>query len=312
MKSHALAPTDGGSSVNAVAGSESAGRRQFLVSPLLGSIESLRAPRTTHRLPCFGSDRVSIGALVTGEAVFPRHPHLGTLAPDCVLVRPAGASFPPLALVGAGDYMAIGISTAQLERWLPRTHALTGHLGVVPLVVPEPALYDQLLSLQEQLANGPDDPAVEHAVRAYVATVDRWCAHHASPTARAREIPLGIAHVRSLIDREPFRRWTVREMAVAAGMGFYNFAHAFSASLGISPHSYALQQRVDAARALLRSGLPASRVAHRIGFADQSHFTRRFLSVFGLTPGEYQRAWRKLNHADTLAPDRSVARRWCA
>jgi AraC-like DNA-binding protein len=53
---------------------------------------------------------------------------------------------------------------------------------------------------------------------------------------------------------------------------------------GLPPHQYLLQLRVDAARRLLAAKVPASEVAADVGFADQSHFVRRFL---GVTPGRY-------------------------
>jgi AraC-like DNA-binding protein len=48
------------------------------------------------------------------------------------------------------------------------------------------------------------------------------------------------------------------------------------------------QIRIDAARALLSRGKPASEVAFAVGFADQSHFVRRFKATVGVTPGRYR------------------------
>ena len=41
------------------------------------------------------------------------------------------------------------------------------------------------------------------------------------------------------------------------------------------------------ARSLLLRGWPPARVAHQTGFADQSHLTRRFKRLVGVTPGRY-------------------------
>jgi AraC-like DNA-binding protein len=36
---------------------------------------------------------------------------------------------------------------------------------------------------------------------------------------------------------------------------------------------------------LVATDLPIGRIATDVGFADESHFIRRFKAVFGLTPG---------------------------
>lgn len=39
---------------------------------------------------------------------------------------------------------------------------------------------------------------------------------------------------------------------------------------------------------LSRQGTPAGEVAHRLGFADQSHLNRHFRAAYGISPGRYQ------------------------
>jgi AraC-like DNA-binding protein len=63
---------------------------------------------------------------------------------------------------------------------------------------------------------------------------------------------------------------------------------AFTRRFALSPHRYQTQLRVDAARALLAQGHQAVEVAGAVGFADQSHFIRRFKAITGVTPGRYQ------------------------
>jgi AraC-like DNA-binding protein len=38
---------------------------------------------------------------------------------------------------------------------------------------------------------------------------------------------------------------------------------------------------------LLAQGWPAAQVAFEIGFADQSHLTKRFKGIVGVAPGQY-------------------------
>ena len=80
------------------------------------------------------------------------------------------------------------------------------------------------------------------------------------------------------------------DIASACGLSVSHFSRAFRRSIGLSPHAWLLDKRVEAAKAMLRRReAPLSLIALACGFADQSHFTRVFTRRVGLSPG----AWRK-------------------
>jgi len=82
----------------------------------------------------------------------------------------------------------------------------------------------------------------------------------------------------------------VATMARECGLAPSHFARAFAISVGLPPHQWLLDQRVDMARQLLsESALPLAEIAIECGFADQSHFTRVFSTRTGLSPGRWQR-----------------------
>jgi AraC-like DNA-binding protein len=53
------------------------------------------------------------------------------------------------------------------------------------------------------------------------------------------------------------------------------------------PYEWFLQTRIEEARKLLQRGDEISELALKLGFADQSHFHRRFKLLTGITPGAY-------------------------
>jgi AraC-like DNA-binding protein len=63
----------------------------------------------------------------------------------------------------------------------------------------------------------------------------------------------------------------------------------FGAAMGLPPHRYHLQLRIDAAKRKLAAGESIVQVAIDLGFSDQSHFTRLFSRVVGATPAQYQK-----------------------
>lgn len=69
-----------------------------------------------------------------------------------------------------------------------------------------------------------------------------------------------------------------------------HLVRAFSGAYGIAPHQYLMSRRVDRARRLLLEGRPPGEVASATGFYDQSHLTRHFKKLVGVTPGRYARS----------------------
>jgi AraC-like DNA-binding protein len=100
----------------------------------------------------------------------------------------------------------------------------------------------------------------------------------ASPATRA------LLRARDFIAAHPSARLGLEEIAAVADLTPWHFARAFRRQFGIPPHRFQLFLRVDLARRLLADGLSGAEVAHRAGFADQSHFNRWFKRVTGTTP----------------------------
>jgi AraC-like DNA-binding protein len=83
----------------------------------------------------------------------------------------------------------------------------------------------------------------------------------------------------------------LKEVAQACRLSVSHFSQAFRHSMGIAPHNWLLTRRIEVAKEQLRSSqLSLSDVALACGFADQSHFTRVFTRMVGVSPGAWRRA----------------------
>jgi AraC family transcriptional regulator len=83
---------------------------------------------------------------------------------------------------------------------------------------------------------------------------------------------------------------SLEQIAAEFDLSVSHFSRAFRISTGLPPHQWLLRQRVKAAKQLMTvRDLPLSEIAISAGFANQSHFTRVFSSVAGVSPG----AWRR-------------------
>jgi AraC family transcriptional regulator len=82
----------------------------------------------------------------------------------------------------------------------------------------------------------------------------------------------------------------LEDLAKVTGLSVFHFARSFRQSMGLTPHQYVLQRRIDNARALLRQpGSTIDAVATATGFADASHFSKIFRKQVGVTPKAWQR-----------------------
>ena len=86
---------------------------------------------------------------------------------------------------------------------------------------------------------------------------------------------------------------TNQALAQVAKLSPSHFARMFKQTEGISPHRYVLQCRIKWARELLAgTDMPLSEIAVVTGFSDQSHYTRWFREIIGVTPGSYRWSMR--------------------
>jgi AraC family transcriptional regulator len=82
---------------------------------------------------------------------------------------------------------------------------------------------------------------------------------------------------------------TLEQMAAVAHLSPYHFARQFKASTGLAPHQYLISRRIERAQHLLRADgeLGLAEVALRVGFSDQSQFSRHFKRILGVTPRQF-------------------------
>lgn len=78
-------------------------------------------------------------------------------------------------------------------------------------------------------------------------------------------------------------------LATAAGVHRTHLARAFRSHYHCTVGEYIRLRRVSRATGALRdAAVPISRVAFAVGFADQSHMTRTFRDVVGITPARFR------------------------
>lgn len=82
----------------------------------------------------------------------------------------------------------------------------------------------------------------------------------------------------------------VADLANVASLSIFYFTRAFSAAVGMPPHRYVSQRRLEWAKTMIAAGgTSIAEMAFVCGFSSQSSFTRAFRRATGLTPAMYRR-----------------------
>ncbi len=186
-------------------------------------------------------------------------------------------------------------------------------LGRTDMEFQAPALAEAYHAEDRRVMDGGATIPNEVWLVPYASGALRWFVSTKVPIFDASETVIGIAGAMYLIETPEEQAASFRElhpviqfmeanfasdismekMAEMAGLSSTQFNFRFRELLRMSPSDYLLRLRVETARRLLAtSQLSLGEIALEVGFYDQSHFTKRFRRVTGLTPRHYRMRFR--------------------
>ena len=96
----------------------------------------------------------------------------------------------------------------------------------------------------------------------------------------------GTARMRECLHGEDFDL-DLETLAKTAGLSKFQALRAFKRRYGLPPHAYQLCLRINRARLMLLDGASPVEAATQLGFVDQSHMSRHFKRIVGVTPKRY-------------------------
>jgi AraC family transcriptional regulator len=128
-----------------------------------------------------------------------------------------------------------------------------------------------------------DDLYVQSLVSELVAKVGRM------PRERAKDAPSWLHRVLDKLHSQFCERLTLDELGEEAGVHPVHLSRVFRKCVGEGIGEYVHRLRIQAACGRISvPGSTLAEVAAEAGFADQSHFTRAFRRVTGMSPGAFR------------------------
>lgn len=258
---------------------------------ILGRPTLLRARQVTHRFPRHTHEGYAVGVIEAGA--------LGFRYRGEEVVAPAGAINLVVPDEAHTGQPADGTSWTYRMFYLAPEVLAAAHRSLAgasaglpqfrPGVVLDGDLAGRLGSLHRDLDDGAS-PRLEVEGR-LVELLQDFVRRHATgriDPGRAR-LPGGLARAREYLRAHHADEVPLDRLAAVAGQSPWHLARRFTAAYGVPPHAYQLQLRVDDAGRRLGRGEGIADVALATGFADQSHLTRHFKRLTGMTPARYRK-----------------------
>ena len=115
--------------------------------------------------------------------------------------------------------------------------------------------------------------------------------HQAAPM-RHRLDDRRLHRVLDYVEDHVFHDMAVADLANVACLSIFHFTRSFTSTMGMPPHRYVSQKRLDRAKAMIAAGnVSIAEVAFKGKFSSQASFNRAFRRATGTTPAEYRRAF---------------------
>jgi len=262
----------------------------------LANAELLRAEYRVHSFPPHMHEEFAIGFIERGAQAVLQHRKDRFVMPEgkiCV-INPGHLHEGRGATEVGWDYRMIYISPRDLNAALLGTPGITGTAGSLESrmiffadsVIDDPDTL-RLLRIAHLCSESTNTSRLEKSSRLTAALhqlVDRHAIARREPLVQPA-MSAAVKRAREYIDANVTLNPSLDEIANVAALSSFHLLREFRKAVGMAPHAYLIQRRVEQAKHLLLKGRSLRTVAIEIGYADQAHLSREFRRFYGTPPG---------------------------
>jgi AraC-like DNA-binding protein len=254
---------------------------RFKRLPHLENVELLHAINVTHDYPPHIHEEYSFAVVLGGiETTVCRNATFTARRGNVLIVNPEEVHSNKSI---KSEYRVIKVPTETIDRL---TQEFSG--TPPPVFFPDPVLNDRVMFrklLELQLKLELPASSLEHE-SLFLATMRRLMGG-ANKKFSSKTDNRYVGLVREYLRAHYAENVTLSQLTSLTTLSPFYLLRMFRNSTGVPPHEYQTQVRIAHARKLIRTGSPLSEVALETGFFDQSHLSRNFKRIVGITPRQY-------------------------
>lgn len=210
-----------------------------------------------------------------------------TMPPGSLWIQPAGQAF-SFNVSARAHWCGAIVQPAKLRALLGSDAAVESVIGLVDETL-GPAM--QALCA-EVLRGGTSGRRFAEGMLSVIGTQlirlfgEAQLAPKGGITGRQRRI------VTDHIDANLIEPISVSDLARLVGLSEAHFARAFKRTVGVAPHRFLIERRLERGKRLLADTEDSiAHIASACGFADQAHFSRAFSQAFGMSPSALRKSF---------------------
>ena len=192
----------------------------------------------------------------------------------------------------AWSYQMLHLNISWLKQWYIEFQKEGFDLQLPqhkPLIIKDPSLYQAFSDMNETLFDSQKLIFEKEQSLIYCLTqllLPHFILEEIQKTQYLYESFLDLIH----IIKSSERFISLEELAQQVGLSRYAIIRLFKANVGLTPHAFQINLKINQARAQLKQGIPLVELAVNLGFSDQSHFHKAFKAHTGITPRQFQLA----------------------
>jgi AraC-like DNA-binding protein len=265
-------------------------RAKFWRDPALNNLEMLRATYITHTFSRHTHEGYAIGVIEAGLEEFTYRGEFHRAPAGSIVVIQPGEVHTGNAGTPSGWTYRMLYPEVALVRKAASEVVGGGHLQLP--FFPNPVIRDRQLAEQLRqlhIAIENSTSPLERESR-FLWTVAQMIARYAedcpylAPIGKENQV---VQRIQDYLRSHYADSISLEQLAGIANLKPLRLLRVFRKQVGLPPHAYLVQVRVARAKTLLSRGVAIAQVAADTGFTDQSHLTRHFKRLVGVTPKQY-------------------------
>lgn len=269
----------------------------FWMIPQLNNLELLHATYTNHSFSKHIHEGFAIGVIESGALTFSyRGEKVVAPSGHINLVIPGEAHDGHGASDMGWSYRMFYLAPKLLEQ---AAYEISGRVQETPFFKAGTIKDDYLASVIRNLhllLEKPNIPLIEQESH-LLTMLTELIVRHADERLAMRRVGKenqAVHRAREYIEDTYTQNISMKDLSNLCNLSPFHLIRVFSECIGVPPHVYLKQVRIKRAKELLAKGFSLAFIAHEMGFTDQSHFSKQFKQITGITPSKYSNIVQEL------------------